>query len=64
MVRLKACKSCGEIDEKGKICPKCGNKGLTTFWQGKIYVLKPESSEIARKKKIEKPGKYALRLSV
>ena len=57
----KACKKCHAI-VKGKKCPICGSTELTTSWSGRVIILDPEKSKIAKELKIERPGEYALRV--
>jgi len=56
----KVCKHCKILVEEGK-CPICGGNDITENWKGRIVILKPEESEIAKKLKIEKEGTYALK---
>ena len=71
MVKAKACRKCRKIleDEKKHECPLAEPGALmdksqfTTFWQGYVVIVNPEQSEMAKKMGIDKPGKYALRLS-
>lgn len=43
------------------MCPACRTNETTTSFQGVIIILDIES-EIAKKLKIESPGKYAIRV--
>jgi len=49
---LKACKHCKFIHEEAK-CPECGSEDSADTFKGKIIVLKPEESEIAKNLNIE-----------
>jgi len=51
------------VIEEGNKCTECGSDALTTFWQGFVVIVNPEKSEIAKKMKVGKKGRYALRLS-
>ncbi|NPA05042.1 MAG: DNA-directed RNA polymerase, subunit E'' [Crenarchaeota archaeon] len=44
-------------------CPNCGSTDLTEDWKGVIIVIDPESSTLAKKLKIERPGRYAVLVS-
>ena len=57
----KACKNCKTIFECAK-CPKCGSDNMIDSFKGKIVVLKPEESEIAKNLKIADKGKFALKV--
>lgn len=57
----KACKKCGLI-VTGSSCPVCKSSSLSSDWSGVVIVLDPEESQIAKKLKITKPGKYAINI--
>jgi len=56
----KVCKKC-RIFVEGTTCPSCGGTQLSETWKGRVYVINPENSVIAKKLKIEKPGLYAIK---
>ena len=56
-----ACTKCNFLVEEGKVCPICQNTSLSKEWLGYVTVLDPTNSEIAKRLRITKPGKYALR---
>jgi len=60
MSAKKVCKKCNSFVE-GPQCPLCGGNQFTESWKGKIYILNPEESEIAKKVKISKKGIYAIK---
>lgn len=60
MVKEKACKICMRIYE-GDECPNCGAKETTDSFKGKIEVLDPEKSEIAKKLNLKAKGTFAIR---
>lgn len=57
----RVCKKCRMFTEEDK-CPTCGGTTFTETWKGKVIILKPEQSEIAKKLKIEKEGAFAIKL--
>ena len=61
MAEERACKSCKFVFEGSK-CPKCGSEDVTEGFKGKIIVLKPEESEIAKNIKIKEKGTYAIKV--
>ena len=61
MPKEKACKECRTIYE-GTKCPVCGSTESVDGFKGKIVVLNPEESEIAKKLGINKKGVFATRL--
>ncbi len=61
MAKEKVCKQCKMIYEGAK-CPQCGNSEHSDSYKGKVVVLNPEISEIAKNLKITKKGNFALRM--
>ncbi len=57
----KACRNCNFISEKST-CPNCGEASLSGDWTGYFIVREPESSELAKRLNITKPGRYALKV--
>ena len=57
----KVCKQCKLIVEDVQKCPNCGSDVLTNSFKGKINVINPENSEIAKNLKITKKGSYAIK---
>ena len=61
MAKEKACKNCRMIYEGSK-CPNCaGTEGVDTF-KGKVTVVNPENSEIAKNLSLKTKGMFAVRL--
>lgn len=63
MATEKACKQCKAIFSGANRCPSCGSDEISDSFKGKIVVINPEQSEIAKNFKINKKGVYATRLS-
>jgi len=61
MATLKACKQCRTLFEGSK-CSSCESISFSDSFKGKIYILQPEQSEIARNLKLTKKGFFAIRL--
>jgi len=59
--KAKACKKCRFIYEEGKRCPKCGASAFTENWKGKIEIINPEQSEIAKELKLTEKGVYTIK---
>ena len=59
---LKACKKCRAIFEGGNKCPKCGSEEITDTFKGKVSVVNPEQSEIAKNLKLNTKGNYAVKI--
>ena len=56
--RLHVCRNCKMFTYE-KVCPNCRSTNLSASWKGVVVILNTES-EIGKKLKISKPGKYAL----
>lgn len=61
MVKKKVCKKC-KLFVDGTECPLCKGKQFSTNWQGRIIILDPEKSEIAKKIGIKVKGEYAIKV--
>tara|TARA_Y100000310_G_C20659652_1_gene803994 strand:- start:531 stop:719 length:189 start_codon:yes stop_codon:yes gene_type:complete len=61
MAKAKACKECKSIYEGAK-CPKCGSSESVDGFKGKVAILKPEESEIAKNLEVKEKGVFAIRL--
>ncbi len=42
-------------------CPVCGGE-MAREWQGRVYILNPQKSEIAKEMGVTSSGRYALRV--
>ena len=60
MAKLKACKECRTIFEGDK-CPKCSSQSFSDSWKGRVVVMNPEQSDVAKKLKIEEKGTFAIK---
>ena len=61
MGKEKACKNCRMIYE-GVSCPSCQHTENVEGFKGKITILDPENSEIAKNLALKGKGVYAVRL--
>lgn len=61
MTKQKACKICNAIYDSGEKCPKCGAKESTEGFKGRIMVMDPEKSDLAKKLKIKSKGNFAIK---
>ena len=61
MAKEKACKNCKLIYE-GDICPSCEKKDVSDTFKGKVEIVNPEKSEVAKELKINKKGIYAIKI--
>ncbi|MCX8158795.1 MAG: DNA-directed RNA polymerase subunit E'' [Candidatus Pacearchaeota archaeon] len=57
----KACKNCKLIFDGAK-CPKCGSEDASDSYKGRVIILKPEESEIAKNMKLKDRGDYAIKV--
>jgi len=60
-MKQKACKVCRRIYDGAK-CPDCESKESTEGFKGRIAVLNPEKSEIAKKLNMAKKGNFAIKV--
>ena len=60
MAKQKACKVCNKIYEIENKCPNCESKESTEGFKGRIVVMNPEKSEIAKKLNITSKGNFAI----
>ena len=60
MVKKKVCKSC-KMFYDGNDCPGCKSNQFATIWQGRINVLDPVKSDIAKEMDMKKEGEYAIK---
>ena len=60
MAKSKACKICNRIYEGDK-CPLCNSKESTESFKGRVVVLNPEKSEIAKKLNMKEKGNFAIK---
>ena len=60
MPTKKVCKKC-KIFVEGDTCPNCSGNQFNETWKGRIFVFKPEESELAKKMNISKKGTYAIK---
>ncbi len=58
---VKACKVCKHIVE-GSSCPACGGREFADSFKGRVAIVQPEHSEVAKQLKHEKKGVFALKL--
>ena len=61
MAKEKACRQCKHIYQGNK-CPKCGYEEGSESFKGKVQVLNPDESEIAKNLNIKEKGEYAVKL--
>jgi len=61
MAVKKACKKC-KILVDGNVCPICKGNQFVDNWKGKIYIINPEKSEIAKKVGLKIKGGYAIKV--
>ncbi|MBL6885406.1 DNA-directed RNA polymerase subunit E'' [Euryarchaeota archaeon] len=60
--------ACGEchlvLDDGVDSCPRCPTARVSSEHQGYVIIMNPTRSEIAKRLKIDRPGKYALKVSI
>ena len=58
---LRACRVCKTITSES-VCPNCKSTDLSEDYTGLLIVLDAENSQLAKKLKVEKEGRYALKI--
>ncbi len=62
-VYFKACVKCKLlVPLNAEVCPNCGGRDFSEDWTGMVVVFDVESSEVAKRLNITKPGRYAIKL--
>jgi DNA-directed RNA polymerase subunit E" len=56
-----ACKICKKITVKG-VCDKHPDAKLVENWKGRIIIIDPQNSELAKRMSITDKGEYAIRV--
>ena len=60
-MKKKVCKKC-KLFVDGETCPICKRNTFSTNWQGRIYFMDVANSTIAKKKKVDLKGEYAIKV--
>ena len=60
MPKSKACKICAKIYDGDK-CPGCESKESTESYKGRIFVINPDKSEIAKELNLRDKGNFAIK---
>jgi DNA-directed RNA polymerase subunit E" len=60
-MKKKACKKCKVITLDDK-CPVCQSENLTINWKGKVHIIDPEKSKIAKIMGVQAKGEYAIKV--
>ena len=60
MAKKKACKKCKLLVD-GTECPLCKSHDLSTSWKGRVFIVDPNKSMIAKKMGISAKGEYAIK---
>ena len=59
-----ACAECHLVLDDGvEQCPRCPSAPVSTDHQGYVIIINPNRSDIAKKLEVDRPGKYALKVS-
>ena len=57
----KVCKKC-KIFVEGNVCPICKGTVFTTNWKGRLSIIDPDKSIIAKNLDIKIKGEYAIKV--
>ncbi|MBI2148016.1 DNA-directed RNA polymerase subunit E'' [Candidatus Woesearchaeota archaeon] len=61
MAKKKVCKQCRMFVEEEE-CPNCKSGLFTTTWKGRLSVINPEKSVIAKNIGLKAKGEYAIKI--
>ncbi|MDK2907602.1 MAG: DNA-directed polymerase subunit [Candidatus Woesearchaeota archaeon] len=61
MQQKKACRKCRMI-VTGDVCPNCGGSSFSSIILGRVAIIDPAKSEIAKRLEFNTKGEYALRV--
>ncbi len=56
----KACKQCRALTDGG-MCPVCKNTDFANSWNGRIILLDPSNSAIAKRLSVNAAAEYAIK---
>lgn len=59
-MKIKACLNCKRIVE-GEKCAKCESRDLSDSWKGRVVILDPVNSELAKNMKLVEKGHFAIK---
>ncbi|MCD4759672.1 DNA-directed RNA polymerase subunit E'' [archaeon] len=57
----KACKKCKLLVE-GNVCPICKGNKFSDSWKGRLFIMDPEKSEIAKRVGLKVKGEYVIKI--
>ncbi|MEK6861802.1 MAG: transcription elongation factor subunit Spt4 [Nanoarchaeota archaeon] len=57
----KACSEC-RIFVEGPTCPVCKGNKFSENWKGRIYIVDPNRSEVAKNLNLKVKGEYAVKV--
>ena len=60
-MKKKVCKKC-KLFVEGNECPVCKGNQFSLNWQGRLYIVDPNKSEIGKKIGISAKGEYAIKV--
>ena len=60
-MKKKVCKKC-KLFVEGNECPICKGNQFSLNWQGRLYIVDPTKSEVAKKIGTEAKGEYAIKV--
>lgn len=61
MGKKKVCKLCRMFVEAEE-CPTCKSSNFSTNWQGRVFIIDPEKSRVAKEVGYTAQGEYAIKV--
>ena len=62
MAKEFACRKCRTLTT-GRVCPNCHSTELSSDWSGLIIINHADKSKIAKTLTVDKPGRYAIKVT-
>lgn len=60
-MKKKVCRNC-RLFVDGEICPVCKGNQFANSWQGRVNIISPENSMIAKKMNVTQEGEYVIKV--
>jgi len=60
-MKKKVCKKC-KLFVEGSVCPVCKSNQFSSNWQGRLFILDSNKSQISGKVEINVKGEYAIKV--
>ena len=62
MSKKQICKRCKIFVEDQQVCPICKESNFSSGWQGRIMIIDPDKSFVAKQVNMLQKGEYAIKV--